>query len=490
MENHSERLSINKIKQKVIKSFISLIGRQILLRTISFLTINIILANILPVSTLGIFVIATSIITFFAFFSDIGLAASLIQKKDDINETDIKTTFTIQQVIIIGLSLLIFLLAPMIAAYYKIGEDGIWLIRSLGIGFFLTSLKVVPSVVLERNLNFQPLVFVEVVETAVFNILIIILTFNNLGLWAFSISAVARGVVGVVLIYLVSKVRVGIGFERESARKLVSFGLPFQINSILALVKDRLVPLVVAGIIGPEGIGYASWAQGIAWLSLEPMNAVIRISFPTFSRLQHDRVELGKAVEKSLFASCSMVYPLLFGIGAILPSVISHVFLHKYAPSIPSFYLFSVSVFFAVISTILTNTLNAIGEVKKTLKFMVFWTVLTWMLTPILTLQYGFIGIAISSFIISFTSILVIVVAKRILTINILRSIVLPAFSSLIMFGIVFFFSQNFLKDRITLLLSILLGMISYLTVMLMLGKNRIFAEIKAIRESYRGSRL
>ena len=88
-------LSLEEIKTRVKKSFLSLIGRRIFLRIIGFITINIILARTLPLETLGIFNIATSIITFFAFFSDIGLAGSLIQKNKQVKSEDLSTTFTI-----------------------------------------------------------------------------------------------------------------------------------------------------------------------------------------------------------------------------------------------------------------------------------------------------------------------------------------------------------------------------------------------------------
>lgn len=93
----STQLSYTEIKKRVVSSFMSLTVRQIILRAIAFVSLNIILAKILPVETLGIFNIATAVITFFAFFSDVGLAASLIQKKEEVTHEDIKTVFTIQQ---------------------------------------------------------------------------------------------------------------------------------------------------------------------------------------------------------------------------------------------------------------------------------------------------------------------------------------------------------------------------------------------------------
>lgn len=481
MEN-SKPLSLSEIKTRVISSFANLIARQVALRAISFVTLNIVLAKALPVATLGIFNIAASVVTFFAFFSDIGLAASLIQKKESISHEDIKTVFTIQQALVLTLSLIIILGAPFIGTFYGLNNDGVWLVRALGFSFFLSSLKVVPSVLLERELKFQPLVIVEVTETLIFNTLLVFFVFRGAGVQSFTFATLARGVVGTSLLYILAPAPVGIGIHKEAARKLLTFGIPYQLNSLLSLLKDRLVPLVVARMIGTVGVGYVTWSQNMAFLPLEIMNIVIRITFPAFSRLQEDKESLTKAVEKSLFVTALLVYPAIFGIGAVLPGMVTYIVSSKWQPAIPSFYLFAVSTYWAVISTTFTNTLSAIGYIKTNLKLMVFWTVLTWALTPVLVNYYGFIGVGISSFIISFTSVITIILVKRVLAIKILDAVLLPTVASVVMGMVVYFVTMNFVRNSLELGLAIGLGVVLYIGFVLALGYKKIVQDIKTLR--------
>lgn len=480
--NGEEVISLKEIKRRVVTSFMSLTARQVVLRAISFISLNIILAKVLPVETLGIFNIATAIITFFAFFSDIGLAASLIQKKEAVTDADVKTVFTIQQLIITTLSLIIIIGAPFIGSFYSLSEDGIWLVRVLGIAFFLSSLKVVPAVLLERELRFQPLVAVEIAETLIFNTLLILAVFQGLGLWSFSVAALFRGVVGTTLIYVLAPAKVGFRIERVAARQLLSFGIPFQLNSMLALLKDRLVPLVIARMVGPVGIGYITWSQALAFLPLEVMNIIIRITFPAFSRLQDDNQSLSRAIGKSLFATSLFVYPVLFGLGAILPAFVTYVVSPKWQPAVSSFYLFAFSTFWAVISTTLTNVLNAVGKIRLTLKLMIFWTVLTWVLTPVLVSIYGFTGVALASFLISFTSVITVVLVKRFIEVKVLEAIYLPTLSSLVMGISVYLLTDNFVRGWTTLIPVIFLGFIIYSSLIFILGRDRVFSELKSFK--------
>lgn len=480
----SEQISIEEIKVRVKKAFISLTLRLVILKLIRSMTSYLILPRLLPVETNGIFNIAAAIITFFAFFSDVGLAASLIQKKEKVSPEEVKTTFTIQELIVGFLSLIIILGAPVFGSFYNFSNDGIWLIRILGIAFFLSSLKSLPSVLLERELKFAPLVKVEILETILSSGLLVTLTILGFGIWGFSISTLISSIVGVIAIYILAPIKLGLGINREAAKNLLKFGLPYQSNSLLALIKDRLVPLVIAGMVGPVGIGYVTWAQGMAFAPLEIMSAIIRITFPTFARLQHDKKALIKAIEKSLFVTSLMVYPALFGLVAILPYLVKYVVFIKWQPAIPSFYLFAFSAFWAVISTIFTNTLNATGHIKTTLKLMVFWTLITWLLTPLLVYMYGFIGVAIASFIISFTSVISIVLVKRMLDINLIESLALPIGASACMAVVVHFFADVFIKNWSTTLLAVVIGAFVYLLLIFVFGRERIMADLKGLRNA------
>lgn len=471
------------IKRKIFSGFLSLTFRRAALLAINYLTINIILARVLPVSTIGVFNIANSILAFFTFFSDIGLAAALIQKKE-ITQDDLKTTFTIQELLAVIIVLIVWLSAPILTSFYGLDEAGMWLIRALAVSFFLVSLKVIPSVMLERNLNFKQLVSVEILETIVFNVLLIFFTFANHSIWAFSIAALSRSLTGVTTIYLIAPWKVSLGLSKYSLKALFSFGLPFQANSILALLKDKLVPLVVAKMVGTVGVGYITWAQALAFLPLEAMNIMSRVTFPAFSRLQDNKAELKKTLEDSLFFTAVILYPLLFGLVATSSSLIEHVVSAKWQPALPLIYLFSIGAFWATLSSPFTNFFNAIGKINFTLKLMIMWTSLEWILSPILTLFFGYLGVGIASAIISVTSIIPVILVKRMIDVEIIKNIWQPIFASCVMAVLVFILSQAFVYNLVTLLVTILICALFYLGLIILMTKDRISKYLMVLKNA------
>lgn len=424
---------LDMIKQKSMAGILALTSRTFVLQLVAFGG-TFLLTIFLSPATFGVFYVVSAIISFLNYFSDIGLAAALIQKKEELTKEDLTTTFTIQQSLVITLVVAAFLLTSTVSSFYSLDIQGRWLYQSLVIAFFLSSLKTIPSILLERRLDFQKLVLPQILETLGFYVVAVALAWAGYGIISFAWAVIVRSVIGLVAIYILSPWPMHIGFSRESAKKLLRFGLPFQANSLLALVKDDLLTVALGKILTFTEVGYIGWAKKWAEIPLRLiMDSVIRVTFPAFSRLQHNIVVLGRAIEKTLFGLSASIFPisagLLFGVWPLVRIIPRY---EKWEPALLSFYLFGVASAIASLSTPLTNALNAVGRIKATLSLMVLWTVSTWGLTIVLVHFYGYNGVAAALLFITSTLILVVRMAKKIAPFSFWQSIRFPLFAVLV----------------------------------------------------------
>ncbi len=480
--------NIQLIKKNSIKSVISLTIRRVILRIVGQIAF-ILLARILTPSEFGIFTIVSFIVNFFGFFSDIGLAAALIQKKTELTKEDLRTTFTVQQILVGTLVTLIIIFAPyIITTFYKdtLAPEHTFLVQALAFSLLLASLKSIPAVLLERKLMFNKLVIPEIVETMIYNITALVLAYLGYGVWSFVVAVILRGLVGVVLIHIMHPWPIGFALNKHSFKQLYKFGLPYQLNGLVALIKDNVVPTYVAATLGTTAVGYIGWAQKYAFLPLEPMNDIIRVTFPTYARLQEQPELLKRALEKTIYFTTLCVYPLLFGFLALAPWIVEYVFTSKWTQALPLFYLFAINTFWAVLSTTCTNALFAIGKSRIVLNFMILWTILTWIMTPLLTIYYDIYGIAITSALISFTSIGVILITKRYIKVAFIRTIGWQVVASVIMGIAVHVLAQIAVKDFFTLCVAVGVGMGLYTSMIYIFDKKRIRAEMSSIVNSYK----
>lgn len=480
------QLDYSQIKQKAIHGAISLTFRRVVLLAITLVVINFLLPRYLPPSIIGTFNLATAIVGFFSFFSDIGLAASIIQKKEEITQEELATTFFIQQALVTIIAAMLFIAAPFIANFYKLDPGGDYLIRALAVSFFLISFKVIPSVLFERNLNFKPLVLVEILENVVFVGLLVPLVFLGYGLFSYAIAQVVRSIVGVLVMYNISPWRVSFTYSLASVRQLLRFGIPYQANSLLALLKDRLIVLVIGKMITKSEVGFITLAQSWAFIPLEVMNIIIRVTFPAYAKLQTDRGALGAAVERSLYVMGLFLYPAVFGILALATNLVEIIGREKWQSILPLVYLYSFSTLWASVSTTFTNVFNAVGEIKITLKLMIMWTILTWALTPLLVWQFGYLGVGLASTIISFSSIATIYLMRQITKIDLLHSIGKPLVAAIIMAALILPLARIFLTTKIAILPLIIIGGAIYVLIMFTWDRKRIIFEVKEILAAIR----
>lgn len=479
-----EELDIATITKRSIRGVFALASRTFLIRIISLLA-SFLLTVFLSPSIFGIFFVVSAAISFLSYFSDIGLAAALIQKKEPITDDDIKTTFTIQQALVITLVVVALLSSQLMGKFYNLEQAGILLFQSLAIAFFLSSLKTIPSIILERNLNFQKLVIPEIVETLFFYATILFFAIQNFGITSFTYGVLARGLSGVIAMYIIVPWKPRLGFSIISAKRLLSFGLPFQTNSVLALLKDDLLTVYLGKVLPLEQVGFIGFAQKWAFTPLRIiMDNIIRITFPSFSRLSKEKDHLSSAIEKTLFATSFLVFPTVTGLVLLAPYFINVVPIPKYQkwePALLSLSFFGINAILSSMSTPLTNALNAIGKIKLTLHLMIFWTITTWILTPVFIYLFGFNGVSGAAAIISTSVIFVIYLTKKHIEFDIIKTVQYPIFATFLMGLVVYLLSPLVVKDFLTLIFMIILGALLYFGTLFLLTREQIYSDIKII---------
>ncbi len=82
---------IQIIKKRSVAGIVALTSRTFILQVVAFAA-TFLLTIFLTPSVFGIFYVVSAIISFLGYFSDIGLAAALIQKKEELTREDLVTT--------------------------------------------------------------------------------------------------------------------------------------------------------------------------------------------------------------------------------------------------------------------------------------------------------------------------------------------------------------------------------------------------------------
>ncbi len=484
MENEhldpTSEISLETVKSRAVRGIVVLTGRTFFLQAIALVS-QLFLFAYLGGYEFGVFAIVSAIVNFLVYFSDIGLAAALIQKKETPTEIDLKTTFFVQQVLILTIIGIAIALTPFFKEKYSLDYDGQILLYALSASLLFSSLKSIPSVLLERKLEFVKLVFPQILEQTVYYVVLVFFAMKGMGIKSFTFAVLARGIVGVIAIYIVQPWVPGIAFSRSTLKGLFKFGIPYQVNTFLATFKDDGITLILGGILGPVGVGILSFAQKLARIPLTFfMDTVTRVTFPAFSRMQDSGDHLERSVTRSIFFICLLVFPSLVGILVLAPILVNVVpKYNQWTPALIPLVFVSINFFFAAATTQLTNVLNAIGKIKITFYLMIMWTVLSWIFIPLGAYKFGVIGASIGYSLVGVSSVVAILIAKKHVNFSLTNSMVKPALGAFIM-GVTLIIIRRFLPvSTNSMVVLTLLGSIVYGTSMLSMTGLSLVEDVK-----------
>ena len=456
-------INLETVKSRAVKGVVILTGRTFFLQAIALVS-QLLLFAYLGTYEFGVFAIVSAIINFLVYFSDIGLAAALIQKKEEPSQTDLRTTFFVQQTLILIVIGITVALTPFFVQKYSLTSDGQMLLYALALSLLFSSLKSIPSVLLERKLEFIKLVFPQILEQTIYYVVLVLLAMKGMGLKSFTFAVLARGITGLVAIYILQPWKPGIAFSRETLKGLFKFGVPYQVNTFLATFKDDGITLILGGILGPVGVGILSFAQKLARIPLTFfMDTVTRVTFPAFSRMQDAPDHLERSVTRSIFFICFLVFPSLVGIVILAPILVAVVPKYNHwTPALIPLMFISLNFFFAAATTQLTNLLNAIGKIKITFYLMIMWTALSWILIPFLAMKFGVIGASVGYALVGASSIIAIIIARKHVKFSLTNSMVKPLVGAAVM-GIILFIVRGFLSVSTASMITLtLVGSLTY----------------------------
>ncbi len=478
-----EAETLQKIKKRSVSGAVSYFIRTGFINVIGFISAAILGVYLSP-EDFGVYGIVLQIIGLLTFVSDVGLAAALIQKKETPKLADYRTAFTLQQILswVIVIAATAIGLSPLFKE--KAGDAGFWILVATALSFPLATIKTVSSVMLERKLNFSKLVLPQIVEQIVFQVTLLYLVLNGKGVLSFAYAIIIRSIVGTVVMMYLQPWKIGFAWDKPALKSLLGFGAKFQVNDLLARVKDQLFYLVLGLTLSNKEFGYINWAK--QW-SMYPYSLTVQnvmaITFPTFSRLQGHTQLLKKAIEKSLFFITIILFPMLAGMIVLSgPLVLVLPVYAKWQPAILSLILFTASIGWSAISTPLTNALTAIGKINTTLWLMVMWIILTWIVTPICIWVFGFNGVAVAAFCISFTSFVPLYFVNKVVPLAFGEALWRQTVAAIVMCIVGWVGIPIWQKSILHFMLGGVVMVVVYVIAVLIVGRAKLVQEIRSLR--------
>lgn len=470
------------LKQRTLKA-VFWVGLGGSLDQVTRFLLKIILARLLLPDDFGVFAIGLFVVSILALVNEFGISNALIHWKDNVAGA-IDTGFAFLLLTGTGSFLLIFVCAPLLAAFYH-NPLLVPLLRVMALSFFFFPLVLVPGILLERELDYRKKFIPDTAPVIAYALVSVVLAAKGWGVWSLVCGHLVSVVLNALLIWGVSGWRLKWNPDWRIGRGLLGYGIHVVSASILALLLSQGDNLFVGKLLGMKELGFYAFGYSIPTMMLGLSRLLSRVTFPLFCKLQDSPQKLKESFLKILDVMLVVAVPMVMGLITLADELTRVLFGPQWLPIVRVLQLISLACLFRIIHMQASYLFQAIGRpVISRNTALLEVTILFGLLVPF-TLQWGITGSS-SAVLIAMGAggIVAYVLAMRLIrgrpaeALAILR---LPLLASVLMSLAVFWLKVCFPVSSLTCLgLIIVAGMLGYGAVVIALRRG-IIGEVREL---------
>jgi PST family polysaccharide transporter len=310
----------------------SAVGR-VLQQTIQF-GLSVGLARLLSPGDFGTMTMVGVFTGFAAMLADVGFSGALIQK-ESVKEIHFNTVFWTNVALSLSLTLLVVLLAPWLAAFYK-DPALIPIFRCIAFNFTIGSLGAVHGALLQKRMQFKAITQVGTYGLLLSGLTGLTLAWFGAGVW----SLVAQSLLSTSLIVILrwNACRWLPKFEYcfSALRYLWSYSgslYGFNFMNYWARSADALI---IGKVYGAESLGFYNRAYALMCLPISQVNSVIaQVVFPAFASIQNDKEKVKRIYLRAMGMTAFIMFPVMMGLSVTARPFIETVYGHKWLSVAP-----------------------------------------------------------------------------------------------------------------------------------------------------------
>lgn len=310
----------NSLKSKTVSGILWSAVERFSLQGVQFI-INIIMARLLLPSDYGMMGMLAVFLQISQTFIDGGFTNALIQRKSR-SEADFSTVFYFNIIVAFLFYILIFLSAPLIAAFYNM-PDLKNVARVISLSLIISSLSAVHKTKLTIDINFKTQSKISLTAAFISGVIGIWMAYENFGVWALVTQTLVNSILQTGLYYLFSHwfpLRI---FSWVSFKALFSFGSKLLASSLIHTVYYNLYSIVIGKKFSAADLGYYTRAEQFAVFPSSNVNSIIsRVTFPILSGIQDDDERLAFVYRKYIRLASFVIFPLMIGLAVLAKPLI------------------------------------------------------------------------------------------------------------------------------------------------------------------------
>ena len=325
------------------------------------LIIGIFLARMLSPGEYGI-VAMLAIFTLIAInIQESGFGVALVNVKD-ITHNDYNSVFWFNTVVSLVLYVVLYLAAPLIAAFYH-QPCLTSLSRFVFIGFIFAAVGIAPNAMLTRALRVKEKAITSLSALVISGAVAVTMAFKGYSYWSLATQQIIYNVVICVGRYYFSRWHPTFKVDFSPVKRMFAFSYKVLITAVLTTISNNLLTVVLGRLFPAASVG--NYNQANKWNTMANqlvINTVSQVAQPVLTRVNDDNERQRRVFGKMIRFTAFLAFPAMFGLSLVAPQVILLAIGDKWINSIPLLQILCISGAFLPIYTIYQNLFLSLGK--------------------------------------------------------------------------------------------------------------------------------
>lgn len=401
----------------------------------------VVLARLLTENDFGLMGLALLMASMIETFTATGFDFALIQRKE-IDRQFLDSAWTVTVLRGVMLFAAMFFAAPWAGQFFKTPQ-ATPIIQAYGLVVLLRGLANIGVIHFRKELEFNKQFVYQFSGMLVDVSLAILIACIYRTVWALVLGALAGETVRCIASYIVHPYRPRFRFNRQKTAQLFHFGKWVLGSQILGYFLAQGDDILVGRVLGVAALGFYQMAYKLSNMPATEISSVIaQVSFPAYSKLQHDPTLLGQAYLRILHLTALITIPIA-GIIFILSGEFVGLFLgERWLAIVPAIKILALYGMFGSIGGTTGVVFMAMGRPHLGTRIKTGQLILLAILIYPLTSRWGIVGTSVAVTIEAAVIVPVAVwVVLKILRFGVkkpVKLLVLPLAASLAMIAIVY----------------------------------------------------
>ena len=310
-----------------------------------------ILARLLAPEDFGLVAMATAVTGFVGIFTDLGLSAATVQRKEIAQDT-VSALFFVN--LGVGFAVMLAAIAAAPLAAWVFGDERVKpLVVALSLTIPFVAASVQHRAILQRGMRWITIQWTDILPQFLGAIAAILLAWGtDAGYWALVVQAWVTAFGGLVVLWTACPWRPGLVREWDEVRPALRFGLSLTGSNLLNYAHRQLDNVLIGWRWGPLELGFYTRAYRLFLMPLTVITwPLAGAMVPAMSRLQAEP-DRWRALYLTALAGVVFVTAPSTGLLVILGKpIILLLFGTRWLPAVPVFQLLAISMLLQPIYT-------------------------------------------------------------------------------------------------------------------------------------------